>query len=85
MHVSCNSVEATESRSGGGGSPWEVVGDGCDAGRTRSYEGIFSTDWTGGQAGSRSAGVVEVALDIGDVRDNTLSTAASQRATGHEK
>jgi hypothetical protein len=33
----------------------EVVGDGCDAGRTQRHEGISSADWTGRQAPVPSA------------------------------
>jgi hypothetical protein len=36
-----------------------------------------------GLADSHSAGVVEVALDVGDVRDSTSSNAASRWNTGH--
>jgi hypothetical protein len=36
-------------------------------------------------AGSRSADVVKVAVDIRDVWDSTSSTAASRWATGHGK
>jgi hypothetical protein len=38
-----------------------------------------------GLADSRSADVVEVALDVGDVRDSISSTAASQWNTEHGK
>jgi hypothetical protein len=39
-----------------------------------------------GPAGSRSVGTVEVAHDVGDVRDSILSTAAtSRRLLGLEK
>jgi hypothetical protein len=61
------------------------VGDyGDDAGRVRRQEDtrLCASDEL---TCSRSGGVVEVTLDVGDDRDSTPPTVASRRATGNGK
>jgi hypothetical protein len=59
-------------------------------GRGRRGEGLeeFEASHPGAKdelLGSRSAGVAEIALDAGDERDSTTSTADFRQSTGHGK